>query len=71
MEQILCPDCPTHEVRVPKSAPPEKQRVVVRGHQLTELERNYSGCGVDHYKCENCGSLFSVSYKIDAITKID
>lgn len=70
MQQILCPECPQVEVRVPKSAPPEQQRVVMRGSNLMEVEQNYSGCGVDHYQCPTCEALFSVSYKIDEITKI-
>lgn len=70
MQQILCPDCPQMEVRLPKDAPPEKQGVILRGSILEEVEHNYSGCGVDHYQCPTCEALFSVSYKIDEITKI-
>ena len=38
--------------------------------QLEIIAHNYSGCGVDHAVCEECGKAWSISYKIDELTRI-
>lgn len=62
-ETIFCPECSPVFV---KSKPEQRCGVV-----LTEIETNYSGCGVDIYECKKCNGRFQVSYKVDQILKID
>jgi len=50
-----CPECPASK----------------RGPWLKLIVHNYSGCGVDIAKCETCGSVFQISYRVDAVTKLD
>lgn len=59
---IFCPECPP----VFRKSKPEERC----GCVLIEIERNYSGCGVDIYECPNCNSRFQISYKVDEILKI-
>lgn len=40
------------------------------GVSMNEIERNYSGCGVDIYECPQCNKKFQVSYKVYEITEI-
>lgn len=34
---------------------------------LTIISDNYSGCGIDIGKCEECDRIFQISYKVDEI----
>lgn len=62
-DRVLCPDCP-----------PVKRNVrgveKVFGPWLELRERSYSGTGVDHAACPECGHAFLVSYKVDEVTRI-
>ncbi len=37
---------------------------------LFMLAQNYSGCGVDHMRCPQCGKGYQVSYKVDEVIHI-
>lgn len=64
MERILCPDCPQF-----KKVDRNGNQITV-GSCLELVEHNYSGCGVDHFQCPKCDSMFEVSYKIAEVKKI-
>lgn len=57
---IFCPDC----------EPIFNKRKIQIGQVLVEIERNYSGCGVDIYDCPVCKHCFQISYKIDKIERL-
>lgn len=54
---ISCPECPPYGKKG-------------RRHQLDCVERNYSGCGVDIGQCPECGKAWTVSYKVEALTRV-
>ena len=33
--------------------------------------QNYSGCGVDIGVCNNCGSSFQISFKVDKVRQLN
>lgn len=60
MEKIFCPLCPPRFNR-------RKDKI---GVCLDLIESNYSGCGEDIMSCPECAKTFSISYKVDEITRI-
>jgi hypothetical protein len=63
MFEPFCPNC--------QPIFSKKNQMLRVGKQLQLVERNYSGCGVDHYECPSCMKLYSVSYKIDRVDEIE
>jgi len=61
-DRVLCPDCQPIE-RVVRGV------CKVVGPWLQLRERSYSGTGVDHAACPECGHAFFVSYKVDDVTR--
>lgn len=39
------------------------------GHNLSCIERNYSGCSVDNAVCEKCGKGWQISFKVNEIRR--
>lgn len=60
-ESIYCPDCKPVTNRSGRRLDPDMECV----------EHNYSGTGEDVYQCSQCGHVFFVSYKIDAMTRAE
>jgi len=60
MRDIDCPHC--------SFAQSKKTIKMVR--ELTIIEKNYSGCGVDIGYCKDCNRKFQISYKVDKIQEI-
>lgn len=59
----FCPNCtPIYH---------KKNQTSQVGIRLYLVVDNYSGCGIDHYKCPNCEQTFQVSYKVDEILPIN
>jgi len=63
-EIIYCPDCKQDYIIT-------KLGVRIVGSVLEEVERNYSGCGVDIYQCPKCKHIFQISYRVDEVKRLE
>lgn len=64
--RILCPICPQNTKTTLRGVS------ITCGSDLTIIQENYSGCGVDIGECPDCGKVFHIAYKkeIESITEV-